>query len=151
MKKSRRVSESAGPAARTLGEKLARTFLEHGGVGLAAPQVSVFKRVMVTRGFVEPWSWNLRDEFRVFINPSHEEIAPEGFAVEPEACLSVPEGAVMIQRAKKILARWFEVSGPSQVLVQETRYLEGLEARVFLHELDHLDGVSIIQRYESQR
>ncbi len=105
------------------------------GIGLAAPQVAVSKRITVI-----DLSMGKKPEDRlVLINP--EIIEREGKQYEEEGCLSFPDIREKIQRAFKVTIRaqdefgkWFEMDG------------EELLSRAFQHEIDHLDGVLFITR-----
>jgi len=97
------------------------------GVGLAAPQIGLMKRIFVAHieGDIE----------RVFINPSILETSLETVKVE-EGCLSVPGIYANIIRSKVIKVQaWNEKGKPF------TLEASGLLARVILHEYDHLEGV----------
>ena len=105
------------------------------GIGLAAPQVGVSKRITVIDLSMgkEP-----KDKL-VLINP--EIISSEGRLYEEEGCLSFPEIREKVQRAARVRIRaqnergkWFEMDG------------EDLLSRAFQHEIDHLDGVLFIFR-----
>ena len=105
------------------------------GIGLAAPQISISKRITVI-----DVSFKKNPEDRiVLINP--EIIEREGKQVEEEGCLSLPEIREKVSRAAKVKVRaqdvkgeWFEIEG------------EELLARAFQHEIDHLDGILFIDR-----
>lgn len=105
------------------------------GIGLAAPQVGVSKRLTVI-----DLSFKERPEERiVLINP--EIILREGKQYEEEGCLSLPEIREKVSRAAKVKVRaqdldgnWFEMEGTE------------LLARAFQHEIDHLDGILFIRR-----
>ena len=105
------------------------------GIGLAAPQIAISKRLTVI-----DVSFKKEPEAKlVLINP--EIIVREGKQVEEEGCLSLPEIREKVQRAAKVKVRaqdvngeWFEVEG------------EELLARAIQHEIDHLDGVLFIDR-----
>ena len=105
------------------------------GIGLAAPQVAVPKRITVV-----DLSMGKKPEDRlVLINP--EIIAREGKQYEEEGCLSFPDIREKIQRSFKVSIRaqdehgkWFEMDG------------EELLSRAFQHEIDHLDGVLFTTR-----
>lgn len=99
------------------------------GVGLAANQVGVAKRLLIM---------DAGDGFKVFINPEIVEKGDEEEAME-EGCLSLPDIRVTISRPKEIVVRAQDETGE----VFEAR-AEGLHARVFQHEIDHLNGVLII-------
>jgi peptide deformylase len=105
------------------------------GIGLAAPQVNVSKRVTVIDVSMGK---NPKDKL-VLINP--EIISSEGKLYEEEGCLSFPDIREKVVRAAKVRIRaqdekgkWFEMDG------------EDLLARAFQHEIDHLDGVLFLFR-----
>lgn len=105
------------------------------GIGLAAPQIGVGKRLTVV-----DLSCNEKPEERiVLINP--EIIERAGRLYEEEGCLSLPEIREKVVRAAKVKVKaqnldgeWFEIDG------------DELLARAFQHEIDHLDGVLFIYR-----
>ena len=105
------------------------------GVGLAAPQIGVGKRIAV----IDLTTGEDPAQKIVLINP--EIIEREGKQVEEEGCLSLPEIREKVSRAAKVKVKaqdvtgeWFEVEG------------EELLARAMQHEIDHLDGVLFIDR-----
>jgi peptide deformylase len=105
------------------------------GVGLAAPQIGVLQRVFVYRSGADA-------PVHVMINPELGETSEET-EVDTEGCLSLLGGEVTVpvERHVRVVARGLDEFGdPVEVEV------EGLEARVIQHELDHLDGVLIIDR-----
>ena len=106
-------------------DDMIETLRDAGGVGLAAPQIGILRRVVVVV--------NEEDQVIELVNP--EIIATEGEQVGVEGCLSVPGRWGKVTRPMKAKVRaqnrqgeWFEVED------------EGLTARCFCHELDHLDG-----------
>jgi len=120
---------------RGLVERMADIMRRSHGVGLAAPQIGVLQRVFVYRsGADEP--------VHVLINPELHETSTET-EVDTEGCLSLLGGEVTVpvERHVRVVARGLDESG-ERVEVDA----EGLEARVIQHELDHLDGVLIIDR-----
>ncbi len=113
------------------------------GIGLAANQVGVLKRVIVidVSGLEE--TKNIKPF--ALINP--EVIFKEGKCVMEEGCLSVPEIRAEIQRAKKIVVKYKDTDFKDNEIEAED-----LLARVILHELDHLNGVLFIDHLpESQQ
>lgn len=113
-----------------------------GAVGIAAPQVGLLKRVCIvdaTRAR-RPVPNHGR---LVLVNP--EIIAWDGFAVGREGCLSVPDYTGNVIRAEKIRLKAFDLDG--QPLEFE---MEGFEARIAQHELDHLDGILFLDRLVSR-
>jgi peptide deformylase len=97
------------------------------GIGLAATQVDVHKRVIVIDVSKD------HDEPMVFINP--EILSREGEEVSEEGCLSVPENFAEVKRAAKVRVRWRDTKGG----VSE-REFDDLLAVCIQHEMDHLDG-----------
>lgn len=123
-KKCREVTEF-NERLHDLLDDMADTLEESGGVGLAAPQVGVLRRVVLVI--------NDEEEILELINP--EIIHTEGEQTGPEGCLSVPGKFGMVTRPNLVRVRaqdrfgeWFEADG------------EELTARCFCHELEHLDG-----------
>ncbi len=105
------------------------------GIGLAAPQVGVSKRITV----IDLSQGKDPEQKLVLVNP--EVIVTEGRQYEEEGCLSFPDIREKVVRAAKVSVRaqdengkWFEMDG------------EELLARAFQHEIDHLDGVLFIFR-----
>jgi peptide deformylase len=105
------------------------------GVGLAAPQIGIKKRLTV----IDPSAGDNPEERVVLINP--EILAKEGKITEEEGCLSIPGFREPVQRARKTRVKaqnengeWFELEG------------EDLLSRAIQHENDHLDGVLFIHR-----
>ena len=103
------------------------------GVGLAATQLGVLHRLLVYR--VQPES-----EVAALVNPEIE-WAGEVQEVAEEGCLSLPEVLVDVERPLHVRVRGRDENG-DEVVVEAT----GLEARVIQHEIDHLDGVLILDR-----
>jgi peptide deformylase len=103
------------------------------GAGLAATQLGVMHRVFVFRAAPDA-------PIRALVNPELEWTGAEREA-DDEGCLSIPGVWIEVERAVAIRMRGRDARGREQVI--ET---EGLEARVLQHELDHLDGVLMLDR-----
>ena len=121
-----------------LADDMFETMYASQGIGLAAPQVSVSKRVTV----IDLSQGKDPAQKLVLVNP--EVIFREGKQYEEEGCLSFPEIREKVQRANKVRIRaqdlkgkWFEMDG------------EELLSRAFQHEIDHLDGMLFIFRMSS--
>jgi peptide deformylase len=120
---------------KTLVEEMFESMYAAHGIGLAAPQIGLSKRITVIDvNFKKDPADKL-----VLINP--EIIKREGQQFEEEGCLSLPDIRDKVKRAAKVKVRaqnvegeWFEVEG------------EELLSRAFQHEIDHLDGVLFIDR-----
>lgn len=106
------------------------------GVGLAAPQVGVLKRLIV----LDPYHEDSPDKAVVMINPEILEKSEET-VVCPEGCLSVPEYQSEVERPEKIKVTWLDLEGKRHEVVSDDFF-----ARVVQHEVDHLDGVLFIDR-----
>jgi peptide deformylase len=118
-----------------LAERMTRLMHEARGVGLAANQVGILRRVLVYEaGEDEPAT--------VLVNPRLTASSEER-VTEDEGCLSLGAATVVVpvERAQAVTVEASTLSG--EPLVVEA---EGLEARVIQHEIDHLDGVLIIDR-----
>jgi len=111
--------------------KLISEMNDHGGIGLSANQLGLPYRVFCMRGHPENF---------VCFNPKMVYQSDEVELME-EACVSFPGITVKIKRSKEIRVRF---QTPSGMMV--TRKFEGLTARTFQHELDHLDGVLFFNR-----
>ena len=113
-----------------------------GGVGIAAPQVGYFERIVIVDVSGKP---KIKQHGRlVLINP--EIVSQEGSAVGREGCLSVPEYTGNVSRAKFITLRAQDEFGKTCEFQME-RY----EARAVQHEMDHLDGLLLLDRLVSRR
>ncbi len=130
-KKSRVVTE-INERIKILAEDLVETMREADGLGLAAPQVGVLRRVAVVQA---------GEELHVMINPEVEE--SEGEQLSDEGCLSVPGFAGKVCRPLKLRVTYTRPDG-SRAEVES----EGLEAVAFCHEIDHLDGILFTDRAE---
>ena len=108
------------------------------GVGLAATQLGILHRVLVYRADPE-------DEVTALVNPVLE-WASEELQVAEEGCLSLPGVHVEVERPAQVRVRGRDAGG-DELEVQA----EGLSARVIQHEMDHLDGVLILDRISRRR
>ncbi|MEW6445505.1 MAG: peptide deformylase [Pseudomonadota bacterium] len=113
-----------------------------GAVGIAAPQVGELRRVCIVDATKARRPVPNHGRL-VLVNP--EITAWDGFAVGREGCLSVPDYTGNVIRAEKIRLKAFDLEG--QALEFE---MEGYEARIVQHELDHLDGVLFLDRLVSR-
>lgn len=143
--------EGACEVYRKIGERLVETCLVEDGIGIAAPQVGMFKCVFLIREFGQGEGGEITTlpSFKLYLNPKWVGVAEGGKSIDDEYCLSVPGPGIPISRFKVIEATWDEFDDEGQ-LVPTARVFEGREARILQHEHDHLVGVSIPQRYEMQ-
>jgi peptide deformylase len=126
-------SEIGSPELEELIEKMIKTMREADGVGLAAIQIGVPKSLFVC---------SMGGDVEVVINP--DVIAGESSITEEEACLSLPGFSAKVKRSLKIDVVYHNREGKTICCSYE-----GHMARVFQHEIDHLNGVLIID-YVSQ-
>lgn len=145
------AGEGGSEAYRKIGDRLVATCLVEDGVGVAAPQVGVFKRLFLIREFSQTENGEIvtLPSFKLFMNPKWIGLSENGKTIGDEYCLSVPGAGIPISRFNSIEASWDEFDDEGNVL-SATRVFEGRFARIFAHEHDHLLGISIPQRYEMQ-
>ena len=127
---------------KTLQDTLATTQ----GVGIAAPQISISKRIIIiaSRPTLRYPSAPLMEP-TVMINPAFQALS-DTREKDWEGCLSIPGIRALVPRHKEILINYFNQHG---VLVEAM--LEGFVARVFQHEFDHLEGKVYLDRVEDNR
>ena len=131
-RRARRVTDIDGALVR-LADDMIDTMYEAPGIGLAAPQVGVQKRLFV---------WDMGEGPQVIVNP--EIVESDGEWIYDEACLSVPGLSWEIVRPKTVHLVGRDLDG------NETSFeADELEARLFQHEIDHLDGTLLIERLDS--
>ncbi len=137
-KKSRPVTEFNGRLEQLL-DDMTQTLDAAGGVGLAAPQVGILRRAVLV---IETNVPEGESEYVIeLINP--EIVEAKGEQEGAEGCLSVPGEYGIVKRPEHVKVRaqnrhgeWFEVEG------------DGLTARCFCHEIDHLDGIVFTSKAE---
>ncbi len=122
----------------TIAEDMRHTMYTAPGVGLAAPQVGISKRLIL----VDPTANKEPGNLTTLINPVI--IEQEGKETDSEMCLSVPEMSIDVPRAKRIVVKGVDLSGKEIVIEAE-----GFLARIYQHEIDHLNGTVILD-YASQ-
>jgi peptide deformylase len=108
------------------------------GVGLAATQLGVLHRVLVYRAYTD-------DPLTALVNPVIEWLSDE-LEVAEEGCLSLPGVHVEVERPARLRARARDAHG-EEIVVE----VEGLEARIIQHEVDHLDGLLILDRISREQ
>ena len=119
-------------------DDLFETMYHAPGVGLAAPQLGVLRRILIVDvGRLE--GENRRPDPRALINPVI--VSREEKIVWEEGCLSLPRLVVPMERSKKIVVEALDRNG------KQVRHLgEDLLAVAFQHEIDHLDGILLVDR-----
>jgi peptide deformylase len=122
-----------GPELRAEADRMIAIMRDGLGVGLAATQLGLLRRLLVFQSGTDSAPSGL-------VNPSVEWLSGEAVVAE-EGCLSLPRVAMDVERPLHVRIAGFDVEG--QPLRIEA---SGLEARILQHEIDHLDGVLILDR-----
>ena len=128
-KKSRMVDE-INPRVLLLIKDMKETMYHSKGVGLAAPQVGILKRIAVI---------DVGNGPTTIINP--EIVEMQGAHLANEGCLSIPGTQKNVERPEKVTVKALNEEG-EEIVIQG----EGLLARALCHEIDHLDGVLFIDK-----
>ena len=127
--------ETFDDALAHLAGEMLTTMREHEGVGLAANQVGRLRRILVAA---------TEDEEYVIVNPQIEEAAQDTEKAV-EGCLSIPDIQVEVERPTAVTLSGQDATG-SPLRIEAS----GLLARIFQHELDHLNGVLILDRTDRE-
>lgn len=128
-KKSREV-DVINDRISTLIKDMEETMYEAQGVGLAAPQIGILKRVIVI---------DVGEGIIRLINP--EIISREGSQLDVEGCLSVPGEQGEVERPSRVVVKALNEKGEETIVEGE-----GLLARALCHEIDHLDGILFVDK-----
>ena len=132
-KKSREVKEIDDKILELI-KDMKDTMIKYDGVGIAAPQVGVLKRIVVVMN---------GNKMVTLINPKIVEKSGEG--IDVEGCLSVKKRTVVVKRPTKIKVEALNEAGEPISFIAENYY-----AREICHEVDHLDGILIVDREECE-
>ena len=125
-------------ANQKLYDDLRNSIPEH-GIGLAAPQINVSKRVFLANIYKQDWR-DSNDELVICINPKI--ISQSGIQSDDwEGCLSAPGFWGMVTRPNRVTVEYYNEQ--AELITAD---LVGVGSRVFQHELDHLDGVLYVDR-----
>jgi peptide deformylase len=127
LRKKAAAVEAVDAPLRALIDDMFETMYSAPGIGLAATQVDVHRRLLVADVSSD------KDDAHVFINP--EILEKDGVTVTEEGCLSVPGYFEEVERAEHIKVRYLDRDGAERV-----EEFEGLLAVCVQHEIDHLDG-----------
>ncbi|MGB9710529.1 MAG: peptide deformylase [Thermodesulfovibrio sp.] len=132
--KAELVNDLSGDLQKLIDDMI-ETMYNFNGVGLAAPQVGVLKRLIV----IDTSARQENQSLIVLINP--EIINSEGEILSEEGCLSLPGFITRLKRNERVFVKGLDRKG-NPVEIEAT----GLLARALQHEIDHLDGILIIDR-----
>lgn len=133
--------EAIGDAARAVAQDLADTLAEVVGTGIAAPQIGELTRIIHIDSSQHPKYAEYSHGPLTLLNP--EIVARSGTKRFREGCLSLPQFTATVKRARRIELRALDLDGATLELE-----LEGFEAILVQHEVDHLDGILFIDRLE---
>ncbi len=125
LNKKSRIVEKFDDRLATLIDDMKETMYDGNGVGLAAVQVGILKRVVVI---------DIGEGVMELVNP--EIVSEEGEQISQEGCLSVPGKWGTTKRPMKVTVKAQDRNGKWQVFTGE-----GLKAKAFCHEIDHLEGI----------
>ena len=124
------------PKIRTLAEDMIETMYEANGVGLAAPQVGILKRIVVI---------DVGDGQGPYVMINPEILESSGEQTGDEGCLSVPGKAGLVTRPNYVKTKYYDLD-------MQEHIVEGTElfARCMCHEFEHLDGHLYVERVEGE-
>ena len=130
LRKISRPVKEIDKRTKQLMDDMAETMYAAEGVGLAAPQVGVLRRIVVI---------DVGEGLLELVNP--EITATEGSMVNPEGCLSIPGRRCTVERPQKVTVKYLNRKGRECDITGE-----GLLAMALCHEIDHLDGILYIDK-----
>ena len=112
---------------------------ENTGVGIAAPQVGILRRMIAVQRFDKPG-----EPFEIYLDPKIVEYSAET-APGREGCLSIPDRSGEVKRAQRITLRYRD-----EQFAERLERISGFTAVIFQHEIDHLDGILYTDRMERE-
>lgn len=130
LRKKSRVVDEINPRILLLVKDMKETMYKSKGIGLAAPQVGILKRIVVI---------DIGDGPIALINP--EIVEMKGSQIDNEGCLSIPGVQKNVDRPETVKVKALSENGEETVIDGE-----GLLARALCHEIDHLDGILFIDK-----
>lgn len=125
-----------------ISHKMVKTCLLENGIGLCAPQIGIMKATFIIKNQLN------ENEFFVYLNPKFKTINDEKWIMS-EGCLSVPNKQFPIERHKIIETNYWTFD-ENKKLINKIEVLDNLMARIYLHERDHISGLSIVDLFERQ-
>ena len=141
-KKCREVEEITGKILE-LGQDMLDTMYKYDGIGLAASQVGILKRVIVYD--IKYFEEDEKPEPHILINPVITSRSKTMIEVE-EGCLSFPDVYEKVKRHEKVTVEYTDTKGKKKKI-----NAKDIEAVVLQHEIDHLDGIVFLDRVEEQK
>ncbi len=141
-KKCREVEEITDKILE-LGQDMLDTMYKYDGIGLAASQVGILKRVIVYD--IKYFEEDEKPEPHILINPVITSRSKTMIEVE-EGCLSFPDVYEKVLRHEKVTVEYMDIKGKKKKI-----NAKDIEAVVLQHEIDHLDGIVFLDRVEEQK
>ena len=141
-KKCREVEEITDKILE-LGQDMLDTMYKYDGIGLAASQVGILKRVIVYD--IKYFEEDEKPEPHILINPVITSRSKTMIEVE-EGCLSFPDLYEKVNRHEKVTVEYTDIKGKKKKI-----NAKDIEAVVLQHEIDHLDGIVFLDRVEEQK
>lgn len=135
LRKVSRPIESVNDRIQTLAKDLIETMRVEQGVGLAAPQIGVLRRIFVIE----------IEEIGLYVMINPEILETRGEQIDYEGCLSVPGKSGKVNRPNYVKVRYMDLEGNLQTIEAE-----GFFARAICHENDHLDGILYTDKVEDE-
>ena len=139
LKKTKEIKKIGSDSIKKIVFDMSETMLDTKGIGLAAPQVHINKRILIFRN-PDILEENIKIEITALINPTLEKITQETNDAW-EGCLSIPGMLGLVRRYSKIKYSGYDLKG--NIISKEA---EDLHARIVQHEFDHLNGILYIHR-----
>lgn len=134
LRKKSRTVDKVDDKIRMIAGDMAETMYKANGVGLAAPQVGILKKIIVV---------DIGEGLITLINP--EILEAQGSQSDEEGCLSVPGRRGMVERPMEIKVKGLDENGNEKEIKAE-----GYLARALCHEIDHLSGTLFIDKVEKE-
>ncbi len=143
LKKAAEINEFSNNKLKKIVYDMSETMIDYNGIGLAAPQVHLSKRIIIFR------NPEIKEDGKIqitpLINPKFKPLSDEK-EDDWEGCLSIPGMQGLVRRFKKINYHGYDLDGN-----KIENEVEGLHARVVQHEIDHLDGILYINRLADEK
>ena len=143
LKKGAEIEEFSTNSVKKIIYDMSETLIDYNGIGLAAPQVHISKRIIIFR------NPDLEEKEKInitpLINPSFKPMTEEQ-EDDWEGCLSIPGMQGLVRRFKKITYYGYDLEGN-----KFQNEVDGLHARVIQHEIDHLDGILYTERLANKK
>ena len=121
--------------AKSISEEMIELMMQEGGIGLSANQVALDARIFVMKPHL------LEDKSPLVVINPHLESVTINYENLPEGCLSHPNLFLTVKRPRGIIVKYLDISAK-----ECTIELYDIDARCFLHEYDHLQGIEFIER-----